>query len=55
MWIDDDISQSFSFDVGLGAANLASWFHATDNCKWDHSSGMEYGSAVLVSGHEGDR
>ena len=55
MWIDDDISQSFAFNVGLGAANLASWFHATDNCKWDHSSGMEYGSAVLVSGHEGDR
>src|SRR5437879_4606661 len=28
MWIDDDISQSFAFNVGLGAANLASWFHA---------------------------
>jgi len=55
MWIDDDISQGFAFNIGLGAANLASWFHATDNCKWDHSSSMEYGSAVLVSGHEGDR
>jgi len=55
MWIDDDISQGFAFDIGVGAASLSAWFHATDNCKWDHSSGMEYGSAVLVSGHEGDR
>jgi hypothetical protein len=55
MWIDDDISLPFAMNIGVGAANLASWLHATDNCKWDHSSGFEYGSAVLISGHEGDR
>jgi hypothetical protein len=39
MWIDDDISQGFAFDIGVGAAaNLSAWFHATDNCKWDHST-----------------
>jgi len=55
MWIDDDISDDFGLSIGLGVPNLSAWFSAVDSCKWNHSDGLEYGSAVHPCGQDDQR
>jgi hypothetical protein len=55
MWIDDDISDNFGTSLGVNLPVLSSWFSAVDSCKWNHDSGLEYGSAVMPCGQENQR
>ncbi len=38
-----------------GFQNLSAWFKETDNNYFRHKNGYNYGSAVIVPGHEADR
>jgi len=55
MHICNGVGWSFGLKIGLGSSNLWSWLESTDHSAFHHSGGLDYGSAVLVSGHEGDR
>jgi len=55
MHICNGVGNSFGVKIGLGLPNLWSWLDATDHSAFNHSNGWDYGSAVIVSGHENDR
>ncbi|HUK14187.1 MAG TPA: hypothetical protein VLW17_12870 [Thermoanaerobaculaceae bacterium] len=54
MNIWNGVGEAFGGDVGFGAQNLSAWFTECDNNVFHHGGGWNYGSAVLISGHEGD-
>jgi hypothetical protein len=54
MNIWNGVGAKFGGDLGIGAANLAAWFTECNNNVFHHGGGWNYGSAVLISGHEGD-
>ena len=54
MRICNGVSSLHGYRMGLGFPNLSSWLYSTDNGVFGHSSGLDYASAVLVSGHEND-
>ncbi len=54
MAIWNGVGAAFGGDLGIGAANLSAWFAECDNNVFHHGGGWNYGSAVLISGHEGD-
>jgi hypothetical protein len=54
MNIWNGVGAKFGGDLGIGAANLSAWFTECNNNVFHHGGGWNYGSAVLVSGHEGD-
>ena len=54
MNIWNGVGKAFGTDLGFGAQNLAAWFTECDNNVFHHGGGWNYGSAVLISGHEAD-
>ena len=40
--------------MGFGAQNLSAWFSECNANVFGHNGGWNYGSAVLIAGHEGD-
>lgn len=54
MNIWNGVGAAFGGDLGIGAANLSAWFTECNNNVFHHGGGWNYGSAVLISGHEGD-
>ncbi len=54
MNIWNGVGAAFGGDLGWGAANLPAWFTECDNNVFHHGGGWNYGSAVVVSGQEGD-
>jgi len=54
MNIWNGVGAKFGGDLGIGAANLSAWFTECSNNVFHHGGGWNYGSAVLISGHEGD-
>jgi hypothetical protein len=51
--IYNNAGPAFAFAAGLGMPNLNAWFNA--NNAGGHSGGWNYGSAVILAGHENDR
>ena len=54
MNIWNGVGKAFGTDLGFGAQNLSAWFTECNNNVFHHGGGWNYGSAVLISGHEGD-
>ncbi len=54
MFICDGVGGNFGQQCGMGVANLNGWFHSIDNNVFGHLNGWDYGSAVIISGHEND-
>ncbi|MFI5181146.1 MAG: hypothetical protein ACHQPI_07130 [Thermoanaerobaculia bacterium] len=54
MNIWNGVGKAMGGDMGFGAQNLSAWFTECNNNVFGHNSGWNYGSAVLISGHEGD-
>jgi len=55
MHIWNGVSGPFANAMGWGVSNLSAWFSSINNGVFHHDNGWNYGSAVLVCGHEGDR
>ena len=54
MNIWNGVGMAFASDIGFGVANLTAWFNECNNNVFHHGNGWNYGSAVLISGQEGD-
>lgn len=54
MHICNGVGGAYGLTEGLGFHNVASWLDATENNVLGHYDGDDYGSCVIVSGHEGD-
>jgi len=54
MHICNGVSGSFGLKLGFGFQNLSAWLDSTDNGVFGHLDGLDYGSAVILSGREGD-
>jgi hypothetical protein len=54
MNIWNGVGSAFGGDMGWGVPNLSAWFTECNNNVFHHGGGWNYGSAVLISGHEGD-
>ena len=54
MAIWNGVAKAFGGDLGWGAQNLSAWFSECNNGVFHHDNGWNYGSAVLISGQEGD-
>ena len=54
MNIWNGVAKAFGGDLGWGAGNLSAWFTECNNNVFHHGGGWNYGSAVLISGQEGD-
>ncbi len=54
MNIWNGVAKAFGGDLGWGAQNLSAWFAECDSNVFGHNNGWNYGSAVLISGQEGD-
>lgn len=54
MHICNGVGNLFGFRVGWGMTNVSSWLASTDLSIFAHAGGLDYGSCVIVSGHEGD-
>ncbi len=54
MNIWNGVGKAFGLDTGFGAPNLSAWFTECNNNVFHHNGGWNYGSAVVVSGQEGD-
>jgi hypothetical protein len=55
MNIYNRVGGPFGKDIGYGFQNLSAWFKETDNNYFRHKNGNNYGSVVIVTGHEADR
>lgn len=54
MHICNGVGGIFGVYAGIGCQNTSAWLSATDQGVFNHSNGWDYGSTVLVTGHEGD-
>lgn len=54
MRICNGVGGSFGTKAGLGFQNVSAWLDSTDHNVFGHSNGWDYGSCVIVAGHEGD-
>ncbi|BCM91142.1 hypothetical protein IAD21_03006 [Abditibacteriota bacterium] len=54
MGICNGVGAGFGLRAGMGIPNLASWLSATASNPQGHPDGWNYGSAVIVTGHEND-
>ncbi|HVN74768.1 MAG TPA: hypothetical protein VMT19_00510 [Thermoanaerobaculaceae bacterium] len=54
MNIWNGVAKAFGGDLGWGVQNLSAWFTECDNNVFHHGGGWNYGSAVVISGQEGD-
>jgi hypothetical protein len=54
MAICDGVSQDFGFMIGRGMPVVSSWINTTASRSDLHDIGWDYGSAVVVTGNDGD-
>ena len=54
MGICNGVGNYYGLQIGLGFPMVSSWLNCTASNPQGHPSGWNYGSCVIVSGHEGD-
>ena len=54
MGICNGVGNNYGLQIGLGFPMVSSWLNCTASNPQGHPSGWNYGSCVIVSGHEGD-
>ncbi|RYX85305.1 hypothetical protein EON83_06840 [bacterium] len=54
MGICNEVGGGFGFRSGLGIPTLSAWLSSTASSPQGHPDGWNYGSAVIVAGHEND-